>query len=135
MSSTLVALGRLEAARGEAESAVARLDEALVLARETKRPGTILAATVERARLPGGDADAALAALAEHEERVGHADKMDARLRLWELTQDQAHLNEAHRLLVFMRDHAPEEDRDAMIKNVPLHRDILLAWQQHDPNR
>ena len=131
VSSTLVALGRLAGARGETESAATHLDEALRLARETGEPGAILAATVEQARLPGGDAAAALAALGEHGERVGPAEKMDARFRLWELTKDAAHLAEAHRLLCFMRDHAPEEDRDSMIENVPLHRDIMTAWEEH----
>jgi len=32
----------------------------------------IVAATVERVRLPGGDVEAALAALAEHGERMEH---------------------------------------------------------------
>ena len=89
------------------------------------------AATVEPARLPGGDIEAALAALAEHEERVGHGVRMNVRYRLWELTQDQAHLAEAHRLLAFMRDHAPEDCRTSMIENVPLHRDIMRAWEEH----
>ena len=93
--------------------------------------GSILAATVERARLPAGDVDAALAALAEHEERVPHAGRMNARFRLWELTQDQTHLAEAHRLLDHMRANAPEEDRDSIIENVPLHRDIVKAWEEH----
>ena len=131
VAETLVALGRLEVAQGKIENATAHLAEALVLARETKEPGSILGAIVERARLPDGDVQAALAALAEHEERVGHAAKMNARFRLWELTQDKTHLEEAHRLPCFMRDHAPEEDRDSMIHNVPLHRDIMKAWEEH----
>ena len=82
MASTRVALGRLEAALGETECAATHLDEALALARETKKPETILGATVELARLPGGDTNAALAAFVEREERVGHAAKMEARFRL-----------------------------------------------------
>ncbi len=130
VADTLVALGRL-AASGETESATAHLDEALALARETKSPGTILSATVEQARLPGADVKAALAALEEHEERADHATKMDARFRLWELTKDRTHLEEAHRLLCFARDHAPEDCRTPMIENVPLHRDIVKAWEEH----
>ena len=91
----------------------------------------ILAATIERARLPDGDFKAAIAVFAEHEGRVPHAGKMNARVRLWELTQDHEHLGEAHRLLEHVRDHAPEEDRDSMIENVPLHRDIMKAWEEH----
>ncbi len=91
----------------------------------------MLAATIERARLPDGDVQPALAAFDEHEERVPHADRRNARFRLWELTQDKVHLEEAHRLLCFMRDHSPEEDRESLIENVPLHRDVLTAWEEH----
>jgi len=130
VAETLVALGRLECARGETASAAAHLDEALALARETTNPEATLSATVEQARLPDGDVEAALAALAEHEEHVGLGARMEARFRLWELTQDEAHLEEAHRLLSFMGDHAPEGCRDSMIANVPLHRDIMKAWEE-----
>ncbi|MHC4551069.1 MAG: serine/threonine-protein kinase [Planctomycetota bacterium] len=130
VAATLVALGGMELKRGDPESAVAHLDEALTMAREVKAPGTILSATVYRARLPGGDTDAALAALEEHEERAEHDTKMEARFRLWELTKDKAHLEEAHRLLCYARDHAPEDCRDSMIENVPLHRDIMRAWEE-----
>ncbi|MCZ6786677.1 MAG: tetratricopeptide repeat protein, partial [Planctomycetota bacterium] len=131
VAETLVALGRHEAAHSETESAATHLEEALALAQETTSPETILSATVERARLPDGDVKAALAALAEHEERVGHDRRMEARFRLWELTQDPTHLTEAHRLLAHLRDHAPEDCRDSMIENVPLHRGIMKAWEEH----
>ena len=84
-----------------------------------------------RARLPGGAIEAALATLKEHEERVRHETKMNARFRLWELTKDKVHLAEAHRLLCYVLDHAPEDCRDSMIENVPLHRDIMKAWEEH----
>jgi len=130
VAETLVALARLECARGETASAATRLDEALALAKENGTPDAILCATVEQARLPHGDVDAALAALAEHEEHVGHSARMEARFHLWELTQDVAHLEEAHRLLSFLGDHAPEDCRDSMIENVPLHRGIMQAWKE-----
>ncbi len=76
-------------------------------------------------------AKTALATLTEHEERVWQRGRMNARFRLWELTQDKTHLTEAHRLLEHLRDHAPEQDRDSMIQNVPLHRDIMKAWEEH----
>jgi len=130
-ASTLVALGRLEASQGDEQAATARLGEALSLAEEMQIPNLILSAAVEGARLPGGDVEAALAALEEHEERVPHETRMEARFRLWELTQDKEHVEEAHRLLSFMRDHAPEDCRDSLIENVPLHRDIMRAWEEH----
>ena len=36
--------------------------------------------------------------------------------------------HEAHGLLTHLRDHAPEEYRETMIANVPLHREIIDAW-------
>ena len=33
--------------------------------------------------------------------------------------------------LEFLRDHAPEEYRESMIENVPRHRDIAAASQEH----
>ncbi len=55
---------------------------------------------------------------------------MRARFLLFKATSDRDHLAEAHRLLVFARDHAPEEYRETMIENVPLHRDIVAAWEE-----
>jgi len=119
----LIGLGRIE---GD----TTRLDEALALAQETTAPSTRLAATIERARHPGGNVDAALAVFAEHGERVTHRERMEARFRLWELTRDRAHLEEAYRLLTFLCDHAPGEDRHSTIENVPLHHGIVKAWEE-----
>jgi tetratricopeptide (TPR) repeat protein len=127
----LAALGRMEWKRGDPESAVAHLEEALTLAREATAPLTGVLAGVYRALLPGGNIEGALAAFRQCEDRVGHTERMEARIRFWELTQDKAHLDEAHRLLRFAVEHAPEERRDSMIENVPLHRDILKAWEEH----
>ena len=58
---------------------------------------------------------------------------MNARFRLWQLTGNAVHLEEARRLLDFLVEHAPEEDRESMVKNVPLYREIRLwygAWRQ-----
>jgi tetratricopeptide (TPR) repeat protein len=127
IASTLVALGRLKASQGEPEAAAAHLEEALMIAGELKNSQLIVAATIERARRPGGDVQSALDALAEREEGITHQGKMAARFHLWELTKDKTHLAEAHRLLTYLRDHAPEEHRTSMIEGVPLHRDIMLA--------
>jgi serine/threonine protein kinase/tetratricopeptide (TPR) repeat protein len=131
VTSTLIELGRLRGSEGDESDATAHLDEAISLAEGLKVPGLILSATVERARLPGGDVEATLAALEEHEERVEHGTKMNVRFRLWELTKDKTHLEEAKRLLDFAVDHSPEDCRDSMIENVPLHRNIMRAWDEH----
>jgi hypothetical protein len=124
-----VALGGIELKQGDSKSAVAHLNEALTLAREVTQPAASLMATVLRARLPGGNTGAAVAALAEHAERVAHSTKMAARFRLWELTKDRAHLAEAKRLLDFACEHTPEAYSTSMIESVPLHRDIMRAWE------
>jgi tetratricopeptide (TPR) repeat protein len=131
VAESLVALGGIELEQGDLERAVAYLDEALTLAREVNEPGTILLATVHRARLSDGDPEAALAAFREHEGRVGHDTKLEARFRLWELTKDETHLAEVKRLLDFAVDGSPEDYRTSMIENVPLHRDIMRAWEEH----
>ena len=56
---------------------------------------------------------------------------MDARFLLWLTTREREHLEESHRLLVHLRDHAPEEYRVSMIEKVPLNRDVMAAWQEH----
>ncbi len=64
-----------------------------------------------------------------------HATKIDARFRLWELTKDKAHLAEAQRLLMDAHEHVSEKYRDTMLQNVPLHRDIMKAWEEHREKR
>jgi hypothetical protein len=54
---------------------------------------------------------------------------MDAYFAMWKASNDRAHLEEAHKLLAFARDHAPEEYRQSMIENVPMHKEIMEAWE------
>jgi len=51
--------------------------------------------------------------------------------RLWELTSDKTHLAEAKRLLDFAVENSPEEYGTSVLENVPLHRDIMKAWEEH----
>ena len=101
------------------------------MARKIAEPGTTLAATVHAARLPDGDVEAAARALEEYGDRVSHATQLEARYHLWQLTNNSAHLTEAKRLLDFAVEHSPEEYRTSMLENVPLHRDIMKAWEEH----
>jgi tetratricopeptide (TPR) repeat protein/predicted Ser/Thr protein kinase len=116
---------------GNSQRAARLLEQAQALAREAQDAHFILQATVDWARLPGGNAEAALATLRKYEEQLGHGRKMEHSFRLWEIAKDRSHLVEAKRLLAFAVDHAPEEYRDSMIENVPLHRDIMKAWEEH----
>jgi hypothetical protein len=108
----------------------ARLSEALDLAHDLKVPDGIVLANAHRALMPGGDVREALSAAEEYGSRLSNPARMETRFRLWLATKDKAHLAEAHRLLCFARDHAPEDCRDSMIENVPLHRDIMKAWEE-----
>ncbi len=132
VAETLVALGRFWAALGEQDAARTLLDEAIAIARELKTPEVEVLASCLKA---DGDADAALAAFSEHEARIGHGTKREARFCLWKATADRAHLQAAHRLLMYAREHASEEYRDSMIENVPFHRDIMKAWEEHGEKR
>jgi hypothetical protein len=49
----------------------------------------------------------------------------------WKATGDPSHLEEAHRLLEYARQHAPEEYRETMVANHPLHRYFAAAWNEH----
>jgi tetratricopeptide (TPR) repeat protein len=123
--------GSFLAEEGRPEAARPRLEEALALGQEIENPNVVTLATCSLATLPDGDPDAALEALTEHESGVRHYDRQEARFLLWRATQDPVHLEESHRLLCHLRDHAPEEYRETMIENVPLHRDIVAAWAEH----
>jgi tetratricopeptide (TPR) repeat protein len=124
----LVGLGRLGARTGRAAEAATSLDEALSVARTVDDANTIALATSIRAALPGGDPVAAAKTLDELGTRPWLVARMEARFWLWKATRDETHLAESWRLLVHLRDHAPDEYRTSVIDNVPLHRDIAAAW-------
>ena len=88
-------------------------------------------ACIELAKLRRGNPNDALAALTEHEGRLAHRDRMEARLGLWELTGERSHLTAAYRFLAELRTHASGSCRASMLENVPLHRDIMRAWEEH----
>ncbi|MHC4861225.1 MAG: serine/threonine-protein kinase [Planctomycetota bacterium] len=128
---SLKLLGRILLAEGRHEEALGHLTEALALGREIRAAGQIVLAEALLALLPGGDPAAALQAYEEHEPHLRLLEKMEARFYLWRATDDSGYLEEAHRLLCHLRDHAPEECRESMIENVPLNRDIMAAWAEH----
>ncbi len=87
------------------------------------------------ALLPDGDAAAAKSVFEEFENRLEYTEKLEALHCLWQATEDRTHLEEAHRLLMDAREHAPAEYRDTMLQNVPLNRDIMKAWEEHGEKR
>jgi tetratricopeptide (TPR) repeat protein len=118
------------AASGRLKEDAAILEEALALGREIHLPGVIAQAAASLALLPGGNADGAVETYREFEPRLRHRDKMEVSFLLFELAEDETHLDEAHRLLQYLVEHAPAEYRETMIAEVPLHRDIAAAWQE-----
>ena len=81
-----------------------------------------------------GDTGSARAALEKGESRMMLSDAMEARFLVWKVSADPSLLEGAHRMLCELRDHAPEEYRETMIENVPLHRNIVRAWEEtEDP--
>ena len=49
---------------------------------------------------------------------------------LWKATGDEEHLRAAHELLMFGRDNAPDEYKQSILENVPLH--AAIAKDFHD---
>jgi len=126
-AATLALRGELFARQGRDAEARTDFVAALALAQERSDPGVELVASAWLARLPDGDAGAALAALATHEERAGVANAMLARFLVWRATGDDAHLAQAKRRLDLLVAHAKPAHRETMLANVPLHREIAEA--------
>ncbi|MHC4934146.1 MAG: tetratricopeptide repeat protein, partial [Planctomycetota bacterium] len=119
---------------GDSSGADEALERALELASSSEDVVNLATVRAWRVSRHPEEATDALARFEEHEERCHHILRMETRHLLWEATDDPAHLDEAHRLLCHLRDHAPEEYRETMIENVPLHRDIMASWEEHRGN-
>lgn len=126
---TLVALGALVASRGRADEARELLVGAQEMAGAADVPNEKVLAAVRLALLPGGDKARALASFGDEGTRMGHRERMEACYLLWQATGDTAHLEAAVRHLGEMRQWAPAQHREAMVRAVPLHRAILEAWR------
>ena len=74
-----------------------------------------------------------MAAFEENKSRLGQEQIIEARFLLWKATHDVAHLTKAKRLLEYRVEHAPEEYRESMLKNVRLNREIMAAWEASGP--
>jgi len=132
-------------------AAITAMDSIAVVTRATGRPdvaGQLHRQVLDRSRECGsdlglvltscrlaslgeGEVAAALELLNERGHLLDHTDLMESRYLLWQATGDALHLEEAHGLLCHLRDHAPEEYRETMIENIPLNRDIMVAWEEH----
>ncbi|MHC4931473.1 MAG: tetratricopeptide repeat protein, partial [Planctomycetota bacterium] len=127
---TLVGLGRLTLGQGSPEGARPYLEEARDLANEIGVPGMCSLACAHLSALPGADTRAIVKEFEAGENHLDARRKIEARYALWQATHDAAHLEEAHRILAEVRDHAPEESREAMIEMVPLHKAIMAEHEE-----
>jgi len=131
IADVLADLGALLAALGRFEEAESKLTEALSLAKELGETGQIVTLTCQLALLRDGDVGGARAVFEQHASGLGAVTRMGALFHLWRAAGDAEDLEGAHRLLLHLKDHAPEEFRESMITNVPLHRNIMAAWTKH----
>jgi tetratricopeptide (TPR) repeat protein len=123
------ALGLLLCRHGETEAGRVHLERGLQLGREQGLKPQVASCLAALAAYGDGDAAAALAYATEHDAEIDVAHRMHVRRLLWKATGDRGHLEEAYQLLTHLRDHAPEEYRESMIENVPLHKEIMEAWR------
>jgi tetratricopeptide (TPR) repeat protein len=130
LAEVLIDYGSFEASRGRTDDARRLLDEADVLVRDVDDPPLKTRIAAHRAALPGGDVAAARATFAENEPRIGPFERVDIRFALWRAAHDAADLAAAWKDLQFLRDHAPEENKETILTNVPLHREIAAAAKE-----
>jgi tetratricopeptide (TPR) repeat protein len=113
---------------GNVDEARSHLREARELADEFSLPGLVVRARANLASIDPDEVEPAAAALAELEAGMELDEAMECHVLLYRATSDPAHLAEAYRRLMFLRDHAPEAYRESMLSNVPIHREIVAAW-------
>ena len=125
----LLGLGDLYREQGRNLRAQRLITEAGALGRELLEPTIIVLSLGLLAAYQGGEVAAAEQALSEYEARLGVASRMRARFLLHLATGSREHLEAAHRMLLHLRDHSPPERREALLRQVSLHRAIRTSWE------
>ncbi len=105
------------------------LEEALVIGREIGSAQVEVCALTSLAMIKRDDPAPAAAAFSASASQMSALSRMEVAFNLWRLTGEGRYLAEAHRILIYIRDHAPEEYRESMMSQVPLHREIRAAWE------
>ena len=77
-----------------------------------------------RAELDAENVESAVRALADHDANLRHATRMRVNWILHGVTGEPEYLDSAQRLLGELRENSPEQYRETMITEVPLHREI-----------
>jgi len=122
----LLALGRVQARRGERSKARDTLERCRDLAGEADAANLTLLANACLCRL-GDGTERTRTELSEHRSRLYQATIMEASFLLWRADRRPEDLDQAHGILDFLTDHAPERYRRSLRENVRLHRRILRA--------
>jgi len=128
VAETRMRLGVLELLRGRKSQAIEQLDRAIEFGEQSRYYQVETLARCWRALLPAGDAEAARRAVSESAERMEYLPRMEAHYVLWQVAGDRDQLATAYEMLMRHRENAPEEYRESLMTNVPLHRDIAGAF-------
>ncbi len=124
---SLVSMGSLLLDMGRDDEARQALESALELTRQHKSYDFMVLALCLLARLPDQGPEEAARALAEHHAHLRHATRMRVGWILHQVTGEPGHLETARRLLAELRENAPQQYRETMLTEVPLHRGIVGA--------
>ena len=65
-----------------------------------------------------------------HDDEAQGDAALEAVFTLWRVSEDSKYLEDAHERLRRLRDDSPEAYRESMLSGVPLHRDIMQAWNE-----
>jgi hypothetical protein len=130
VTDTCLALGRLLLASGATEASARLFAESRATAERLGHVGFVAMSAIHAARIDRSGLAAACDLLAAHDGRIEHLQKMEARLVLWQLTKDRAHVVEAKRLLDHLVAHAPAEFQGTMVGRVALYREIAAAAKE-----
>jgi tetratricopeptide (TPR) repeat protein len=119
---SLEGLGQVDAG-GEALVRAAALDQRC----DIPSPASLLLATS-----PRSDVTRAERQLRAAQGRIQKHLELRLWYRLWRLSGRRTHLEVAHRILMFLQEHAPPESRLNMIQSIPTHRCVSAAWESSD---
>ena len=126
---THLALGLLRARTPDVAGARAALDQACEVARQVGVVDIETYARCQLAALPGGEAPDALAAFAEHRDRLGAIDVLHCSFLLWEATGDRSHLERAKIQLDEAASTMDGEARESFLTNLRMSQRVLVAWR------
>jgi tetratricopeptide (TPR) repeat protein len=118
-------LGDILHALGRPDEAKEHFDAAQQKAGEAGIAVESVIAVLLAAQLPGGDAENARRAYESHRDRLPLRVRMHAEHLMYRLTKDRAHLDAAWERLTHLRDNAPPEYRESMMRNQPMHAAIV----------